>query len=192
MALNTFWESRPRWGTRNKDRKFRAELTRIIQSSDSDTNDVISFKVLHVVDRGIDKQAATAISTKSTIYPSPTICNHFVALRFTAEQINCASRPTDNENLVSASEVLTVPTITEILTRRRGRKFVDNFAAPAPSRNRRIHVTRASELLVSRDLPHGFLSDRQGSLANLKSDIIGITAFGGGADINLAIPSHAV
>ena len=133
MALNTFWESRPRRGPRNKDRKLRSELVRIIQSTNSGTNDVIGFKILHVVDCRVDEQAATAASTESTIDSCAAIRDHLVALGSTSAQVECASRPTHNEYFVSASEVLAIPTITKILPCRLGRELVGNFSAPAMS-----------------------------------------------------------
>jgi hypothetical protein len=133
VALNTYWESRPRWGPRYKHRKFRAELVRIIQSTNGNTNDVICFEILHIVDCRVNKQAATASSTESTVDSRAAICDHFVTLGCTLAQIECASRPTNNEYLVCASEVLTVPTITEILACRLGCKLVDNISATAPS-----------------------------------------------------------
>jgi hypothetical protein len=133
MTLNTFWERRPRRGPRNKDRKLRAELVRIIQSTNSGTNHVIGFEILHVVDRWVDKQATTAASTESTIDSCAAICDHLVALGRTPAQVECASRPTNNEYFVSASEVLAIPTIAEILSGRVGRELIGNFSAPAPS-----------------------------------------------------------
>ena len=154
MALNTFRESRPRWGSRNKDRKLRAELVRIIQRTNSGTYDVVGLGIVHIVDRWVDEQAATATTTESTINSCAVVSNYLVALGCTLAQFECASRPTDNEDLIGASELLTVPTVTEVLTGWLGRKFVDDFPAPALPRNRRVHVTRASELLVSHNLPH--------------------------------------
>jgi len=133
MALNTFWESGPCRGSRDKDRKFRAELARLIQSTDCGTDDIIGFEILHVVNRRIDKHAATASCAESTIDSCAAICDHLVALGGTTAQFECASRSTNHENLVSASEVLAVSTITEILPCRLGGEFVDYFPAPTPS-----------------------------------------------------------
>ena len=152
VALNTIWEGRPCRGPRNKDRKLWAKLVRIIQSANSRTNNVVGFEILHVVNRRVDKQAATAASAESTIDPCAAICDHFVALGGTPTQVECASRPTNNRDFVSASEILAIPAITEILPCRLGRELVGNFSAPAPSRNNRVHVTPASESSASQEL----------------------------------------
>jgi hypothetical protein len=135
MALNTLWESRPRRGSRNKDRKLWAELIRIIQRTNGGTDDVVSIRIKHIVNRRVDEQAATATTTKSTIDSCAIVGNYLVALRYTLAEFECASRPANYEYFVSARESLTVSTITEVLTGRRGRKLVDNFPTPAPARN---------------------------------------------------------
>jgi len=80
MALDVFRVRRPRRRPRHKDRKPRAELVRLIQSTVSGANDVIGFEILHVVDRRVDKQAATAASTESSIDCCVAICDHLVAV----------------------------------------------------------------------------------------------------------------
>lgn len=104
MALNAFWEGRPLWGPRNKDRKFRTELIRIIQGTYSDSNNVVGIEVMLVVNRRVDEQTTTAISAEGTIDSCAVVCNYLVASGCAPTQSERASRPAGDEYLVSASE----------------------------------------------------------------------------------------
>jgi hypothetical protein len=103
-ALNAFWEGRPLWGSRNKDCKLRAELIRIIQRSYSDSNNVIGIEIMLIVDRRVDKQAATASPAEGAVDSCAVVCNYLVASGCTPTQFEGASRPANDEYLVGASE----------------------------------------------------------------------------------------
>jgi len=81
----------------------------------------------------VDEQAAAAISTKSTADCCAAVRDHIVACGVAAAQIERASRTINNEDLVSAGEVLAVAAIAEIFIWRLGRELVDYFPAPAAS-----------------------------------------------------------